>query len=536
MTTIAEPSTSATRLRPITMAILAMGGEGGGVLADWTVAMAEKAGYFAQNTSVAGVAQRTGATVYYVELFPKVSHDSHQAEPVLSTMPTPGEVDIVVASELMEAGRAIQRGFATPDRTTLIASTNRVYSMSERTAMGDGRIDSKKLIEAAKNSSRRFLRADFSKLAVDAGSVISASLFGGLAASGALPFTREQFEEAISASGKGVQASLKAFSAGFDAALASEKPVVDISIGPPPSDPSDFPLDSDEPDPALVALATTDPAALVGPRLTAQAQRIKDEFPPPARFFLVEGIKRTAEYQDVRYADEYLNRVARILPFETDQQSARLTTETARYTALWMTYEDTIRVAFHKTRETRFSRVRNEARVEDEQMMQVHEFLHPQIEEITDTLPTKLGRWLLGSRLFQWIVYKMTHKGIKLQTTSVFGFTALYVLARMRPIRRRSLRFGQEQRRIDDWLDIVVNNAEHNYLLACEIVECQQVVKGYGDTHKNGMRNFGLLMEVVPKLANDPRGGERLKKLRSAALVDENGKALAAALSSASLQ
>jgi hypothetical protein len=42
----------------------------------------------------------------------------------------------------MEAGRAVQRGLVTPDRTTFIVSTNRVYSMTERIALADGRVDS----------------------------------------------------------------------------------------------------------------------------------------------------------------------------------------------------------------------------------------------------------------------------------------------------------------------------------------------------------------------------------------------------------
>ena len=54
--------------RLIKIAILAMGGEGGGVLADWLVDLAEHAGHVAQTTSVPGVAQRTGATIYYVEM------------------------------------------------------------------------------------------------------------------------------------------------------------------------------------------------------------------------------------------------------------------------------------------------------------------------------------------------------------------------------------------------------------------------------------------------------------------------------------
>src|SRR6185295_16254207 len=96
------------RTRPISIAILAMGGEGGGVLADWIIDLAEHNHYLAQLTSV------------------------------------PGVVDIVVASELMEAGRAIQRGLITPDRTTLIASTNRVFSMTERVALADGRVDAER--------------------------------------------------------------------------------------------------------------------------------------------------------------------------------------------------------------------------------------------------------------------------------------------------------------------------------------------------------------------------------------------------------
>jgi indolepyruvate ferredoxin oxidoreductase beta subunit len=47
-----------------------MGGQGGGVLADWIVALAETEGWIAQSTSVPGVAQRTGATIYYIEMLP----------------------------------------------------------------------------------------------------------------------------------------------------------------------------------------------------------------------------------------------------------------------------------------------------------------------------------------------------------------------------------------------------------------------------------------------------------------------------------
>jgi indolepyruvate ferredoxin oxidoreductase, beta subunit len=187
---------TATEQRPITIAILAMGGEGGGVLAEWIVDTAERAGYIAQMTSVPGVAQRTGATNYYVELFPKTGAKSNTRAPVLGLTPVAGDVDIVIASELMEAGRAVQRGLVTPDKTIFIVSTNRVYAMTERIALADGRVDSAALLEGCKSAAKRLIAYDMAQLAEATNSMISAVLFGALAGSKALPMQRMAFEPA----------------------------------------------------------------------------------------------------------------------------------------------------------------------------------------------------------------------------------------------------------------------------------------------------------------------------------------------------
>ena len=272
-----------------------MGGEGGGVLADWLVDLAEQNGFAAQATSVPGVAQRTGATIYYLEIFP-LDQVPDGAQPVLGLSPVPGEVDVVIASELMEAGRALQRGLVTPGRTAFIASTHRVYSMTERTAMGDGRVDAQKILDGAHAAARQFVSADFGALAERAGSLISPVLYGALAACGALPFTRQQYEETIRRGGVGVGASLKAFSAGFDSAASA---VIPDSI----RDPSQ---------PWIAGQARNDshralPA--VGPRLAALAQRIDAQFPAAVHATLRIGIVRLADYQDVSYAGEYLDRL-----------------------------------------------------------------------------------------------------------------------------------------------------------------------------------------------------------------------------------
>ena len=138
--------------RPLAIAVLAMGGQGGGVLVDWIVALAERQGYFAQSTSVPGVAQRTGATVYYVET---IRADGSGRRPVLSLMPVPGEVDVVIGAEFMEVGRAIQRGLVSPDRTVLIGSSHRAYAVAEKMVPGDGAGDARKVHEAAIATSKR---------------------------------------------------------------------------------------------------------------------------------------------------------------------------------------------------------------------------------------------------------------------------------------------------------------------------------------------------------------------------------------------
>jgi indolepyruvate ferredoxin oxidoreductase beta subunit len=482
--------------RAITIALLAMGGEGGGVLADWLVDLAEHNGFFAQATSVPGVAQRTGATVYYLELFPREAAPAG-AQPVLALAPVPGELDVVIASELMEAGRALQRGLVTPGRTTFIVSTHRVYSMTERTAMGDGRVDAGKLLEGARAAAARFVASDFAALGEQAAGPIAPALFGALAASQALPFTRAQFEEAIRRGGVGVKGSLLAFAAGHDAALA------------PPA-------------PEAVAAA-----APLGPRLAPLDARIAVEFPLPAHGTLRHGVLRLADYQDVAYAAEYLDLLRPL------RDTGDVLLEAARHLALWMSYEDAIRVADLKTRRSRFDRVATEVRLSASQLLQINEFMHPRVEEIADILPAGLGRWLLASGWARATLGRFTRSGRVVRTSSLPGYLQLYAIASLRATRRRSLRYAVEHERIRQWLGEVQRLAATQPALALELARTQRLVKGYGDTHARGWRNFQLLLGSLPRLEQDPAGARRLGELARAALSDESGQALDRLLASA---
>jgi indolepyruvate ferredoxin oxidoreductase beta subunit len=420
-------------------------------------------------------------------------------------MPVPGEVDVVIASELMEAGRAITRGLVTPDRTTLIASTNRVYSMTEKIAMGDGRADADAFLKAGGDSSKVFIHRDFAAMAEANRSVISATLFGALAGSGTLPFQRQQFEAAIERSGIAVASSLKAFAAGFDAAASSEGAGVETAGKTVP-----------KPGPALASLAT----------------RITSDFPAASHAILFAGIERLADYQDVAYASTYLDRLEpiRALAQQPGEQDAALLSETARYLALWMSYEDAIRVADLKTRRTRFERVQTDARVAGDQLLLIKEFLHPRVEEFADILPAGVGAWLLRTGWASRLVNHLTSKGKVLQTTSLWGFLQLYWLASLRRWRPKTLRFKREQPRIENWLGQVKEIAHADYALALEVAECPRLVKGYGDTYVLGSSNFERLMQAIPRLLQMVDPAARLRNLREAALADDTGKKLENAL------
>ncbi len=484
----------------ITIAILALGGEGGGVLADWIQQVASRNGYITQGTSVPGVAQRTGSTVYYIEMVREGAGGANRPAPVLAMMPVPGDVDIVIASELMEAGRAILRGFVSADRTTLIGSTHRVYAIAEKAALGDGIGAGARILDAAERRARRFIGFDMADAAAASSSVISSVMFGALAASETLPFPRDAFEEAIRHGGKAVDSNLGGFNLGFTRARDG--------------------------DPA--AAAPTTPPAPTTAAGRALLARIEAELPAAVRPIAIEGVRRLMDYQDRAYADRYLSRLAPIVAL--DGGDGRMTCEAARHLALWMAYKDTIRVADLKVRATRSARVAAEVRIAPGQVMSVTEYMHPRLQEVCEMLPAWIGGFVLASpRLSRWLAPLFKH-GRHVETTGVRWFAALSLVAAFRPIRRSTLRFRDEQARIEDWLAFVRDTAASDTAAAVEVILCQQLIKGYSDTFERGLGNFHTIMREARSLAGRADMADRIRVLREAALADDNGSALAGAI------
>ena len=495
--------------KPLAVAIVAMGGQGGGVLADWIVGLAESAGWMAQTTSVPGVAQRTGSTIYYVEMLP--ARDGKA--PIFSLMPTPGDVDVVLAAELMEAGRSVLRGLVTPDKTTLIASTHRTFAVSEKQTPGNGIGNPETVIDATDFAAKRTVAFDMETLAVKNGSVISASMFGALAGSCALPFAKEAFEAMIRAGGKGIEPSLKAFNAAFNRTQSN------------PRDPvSAAPVKRLDPLPQTVG----------HPVLDKLVSRIRSEFPAEAQPLLYAGVKKVTDFQDPKYGDEYLDRVAGLLSLDKanggEAKGFAFTVQAAKYVAVAMAYDDVIRVADLKVRESRFQRVRKEVGAKDDQIVYMTEYMHPRMEEVCGTMPKGLGLWIENRPKLFARLDRLVNKGRRVQTGTLFWFLGLYMVSSLRGRRRGTLRHMREMAHIEAWLQTATALLGSNYDLAVEVLNARRLVKGYSDTHSRGLSKFDRVMSALPMLQARADGGEWLKRLRQAALLDENGIALDGAL------
>jgi indolepyruvate ferredoxin oxidoreductase, beta subunit len=492
--------------RPLTILIGALGGEGGGVLTDWIVAAAMAADLPVQSTSIPGVAQRTGATTYYVEIFPTTNAALAGRRPVLGLYPCPGDIDVVIASELLEAGRAVENGYVTAERTTLIAATHRIYAVAEKQQMADGRFDASRILRAAREMARQPILFDLTHDAATRQLALNAVLLGALAGSDALPIPHDGFAAAIRETGIAVDANLAAFEAGRR--LAAEGPRGTTA-----------PRDD-----RLAA-----PAGKLG--LDELRRTAAAEFPAPAIPFVEEGLRRLVDYQDAAYAQLYLERLRRLRATGLADDTVA---EAARHLALWMAYQDIIRVAQLKSRATRFARLRGEVRAKNDEPVRVTEFFKPGIEEVSALLPPALGgalhRWAERRNLLHRL-----HLPMHVTTTNVNGFLRLWLVARLKRWRPRGYRFAEEQALIERWLAAIGRAQTIDGAFAREIVLCARLLKGYSDTHRHGRAHFIAILDCVvgPALVAGNADAAVLRRTREAALADPDGGALAKAIGDA---
>jgi indolepyruvate ferredoxin oxidoreductase beta subunit len=313
--------------------------------------------------------------------------------------------------------------------------------------------------------------------------------------------SRSAFEDAIRAAGKGAEASLKGFALGFAAVTergtaSAQAPRAGLSRRPVP--------------------------ASFQTALAAVSQRI----PASIRALIEEGFLRLADYQNVEYANRYVDRVERVLKAEQGDERYAATAAYARFLALWMSYEDVIRVADLKTRRARFERIRAEAGAQPEDLVTVTEFLKPGIEEWCSVLPRGFAARLRrrAERRGNGSAREMYVK-----TTSISGFLMQRALAGLKWWRPRTARFAEEQELIERWTVAIVAAMPASRELAFELAQCGRLIKGYSDTHARGKSNFLRILDSVliePSIKSEAERAKAVREARESALADPEGRKL----------
>ncbi|MBL8348804.1 MAG: indolepyruvate oxidoreductase subunit beta family protein [Burkholderiaceae bacterium] len=491
--------------QPVTILISALGGEGGGVLADWLVDTARHAGHAVQGTSIPGVAQRTGATTYYVEIFPRPDSELCGRRPVFGLYAVPGGLDLLVGSELMEAVRQAGNGLVSPDRTSVLVSTARTLTTIEKMQMADGRVGDAALLAALRGTAAELELLDMAALASQAGTVISAVMFGALAgwavSSGRLPFSRADYEATIGRGGKGMAASLRGFGAAFEhivGARAQRQAVMQVADA--------------------VVQRSSAPLAAVA------------DLPDPVAAIAALGHARLLDYQDAAYAAQYRERLARIVAAErvaAADGAFAASAEVARWLALWMAFDDIVRVADLKSRAGRWQRVQREVKAADGELLRIYDHFKPGVPEIAALLPQ---RW--ADRLQRWDRRRIARGQepwalpLAIPSHGVLGLLALRALAGLRGRRRRGSRHAAEQALIERWLAAVQQGLAEDAGLGLEIARCGRLVKGYGSTNERGKHN---LLHVIDHLARPAAVGDATQRAKAvaaalaAALADDAG-------------
>ncbi|MBI2217071.1 MAG: indolepyruvate oxidoreductase subunit beta family protein [Candidatus Rokubacteria bacterium] len=450
-----------------------MGGQGGGVLSEWIVDAASRAGLAAHGTSIPGVAQRTGSTTYYVEVFtgwadaPVGCADAPVGAegdmPAFSLYPIPGALDVLLVPELLELGRMVELGLPSPARTTIIASTHRLYSIHEKITTAGTLYPSERLLQAARAFSRRLVAFDALALAREHGTEANAVLLGALAGAEALPVPDDAYRAAIESRGIQVEANCKGFDAGRARARALLREGGDG-------------IDADH----------------ARPRRAAPDDPLVAGLPEPVRGIARHAVVRLVDYQDRAYAERYARRLA---PFVAPGRDLEVAGTVARLLAVWMTYEDAIRVADLKTRAARFERIRREAPVEDAEIV-VTDYLKPDLDELYGILPYRLvapfARW--AER--RWPAGRPS-LAQHVRTTTVSGYLRVWALARLRRLRPVSYRARHEHAGMERWLAAVERASAWSPALAREVALAAQLVKGYGAVRRRMVCLFDELIDTV---------------------------------------
>ncbi len=436
---------------------------------------------------------------------PTAQAEADGGRPVLALMPLPGDVDVVLASEL-DGGRprgAARPRHARPHHADRLHAPGLLDCREKRLGRRPGR-------QRPAARARRTRRQALHPLRHGAGR----RSLGQRDQRGAVRRARGCRRAALqprassrprsSAAAWASKPSLKAFGAAFARAQGGARRRSRASV----------PIAAPRRNRAI-------------PAVRALVERVQHDFPAQAQDFLLEGVRRLIDYQDPAYAGLYLDRMA-ASPRCRATTTIACCSETARHLALWMSYEDTARVAAPEDpRHPLRPRARRGPRTGRARCW-------PSTNTCTRACRRSARRCLaasaagsMDSALPRRLVERFTQ-----QRPRDPDQLAARLPACCAPWRHASAgaarRCAMPRRTAASRSGCSASPPppQRNPELAVELAQCQRLVKGYSDTHERGTAQLRHRDGVPSQRAGAALAPATLRELRDAALADEHGHKL----------
>jgi hypothetical protein len=246
-----------------------------------------------------------------------------------------------------------------------------------------------------------------------------------------------------------------------------------------------------------------------------------DDSPTP---FLPEGLPETVvpvasdaihmliDYQGTNYAQLYVDRLKRFIGRRALDDA--VFAEIARLMAARMSYEDPIRIAQLTLEET------------PAPFNEVKKF---RIDELVGALPAIVAEPVLDT--LEWLGWLRLPVSIRFSAANRWGIRRLKIEAGLRRWRLFSVRYPKERAWVERWLHMIDRSLTKQPGAVPTIVQTAAMITGYGDSYRQGMADWSVIMDGLAKPTFDGALeladlGAAVTEARAAVLPDPRQAAL----------
>lgn len=520
-----------SRLRVYRVLVPSVGGQGGGTISEvlYRAVMIERERVAKANGMldriayrtdleyrymIPGLAQRNGSVYSAVVFVSPLELDLPEQIVVAERFHT-SSVDVMIAQELAEAVRFAGSGLLNADSTAIV-NEHRFLTTVEKMPTTKSLIPMDEQIAALKRLVGRYVGIDAHGLALTNGMkplYANAILLGALAASNALPISKDSYISAIEErfSGKVMDENIKAFEIGYKHTISAYSVYSRRNVV------------SDITEQSMDGIVERNHRRLMLSRGKRDAERYVELIkgfadnnsnsnsnsnskygiiPEDLLKILAEGIGQMVEFEGWHHADAYMRRVMDMLSIDRERGDGtfRLSKAYAMHLAgRLMRWEGPFEVARIKSRKSikdmlpyRGSR--------SNVIVKVEALLQPNVEEMYGMVPKRIHD-IMCRIIPSWQSYiesrRYDGRPISIDLTSIGGYIKLWLLWKLSFMQKHSLRYHREMELVDYFTRVVKDLAMIDYELACMVADYAQYIRGFAHIRARNIDAFKTLVEYV---------------------------------------